>query len=88
MMYWTASGEVVIMVLLGGSGYAWGAIVGAVALTFLRQYISGATDYYELALGVTLVVVVLLMPTGLGGFAKTLTGGLRQRMGTRVIAAD
>jgi branched-chain amino acid transport system permease protein len=56
---WTKSGELMIMVILGGVGTFFGPIFGAGAFLVLENYLAGWTEHWPLALGVILLVVVL-----------------------------
>ena len=57
----------VIMVILGGIGYRYGGLLGAATLLILEEVLSIHTDYWHLALGVLLLVVVFAAPRGLAG---------------------
>jgi branched-chain amino acid transport system permease protein len=76
LLAWHLSGLVIIMVLLGGLGTLWGPIVGAGAVLFLRDWISGFTNHYYLVIGLIFVLIVLFAPDGLGGLPR-LRGRLR-----------
>ncbi len=65
---WFWSGEVVLMVLMGGMGTLWGPAIGAALFTILRYYVSIFTDHWLLALGVVLILIVLFLPKGISGF--------------------
>jgi len=80
VLIWTFSGEIVFMTVLGGFRTFVGPIVGAIAFTYLKTYAVGFTTYWQLLLGVVLVVLVLLLPTGIMGAVERLTARLR---GTR-----
>ncbi len=65
------SAQSVIWVMLGGRGTLVGAFVGAVAVQFLENLLSGAFLYYWLLiLGAGFVVTVLVLPEGLVGLAR------------------
>ncbi len=67
IMHWTFSGEIVFMTVLGGFRSFAGPIVGAVVFNYLKTFAVGYTVYWQLLLGVVLVVLVLSLPTGLVG---------------------
>ncbi len=67
-LHWTASGEVVIMTLIGGMHYLFGPVIGAFIVTFLKDFISSYTDRWQIVLGVIFVVFVLGSPEGILGF--------------------
>ena len=68
MMHWTRSGDLIIMVLLGGIGSLAGPIVGAVAFLVLEELLAGVTEYWQLIFGPFLILVVLFARGGLLGF--------------------
>jgi branched-chain amino acid transport system permease protein len=71
IVYWPFSGEIVFMTLLGGFRNFTGPIVGGIAFTYLKAYAVAATEYWQLLLGVVLVILVLILPTGIvGGLAR------------------
>ena len=71
ILYWPFSGEIVFMTLLGGFRNFTGPIVGGIAFTYLKAYAVAATEYWQLLLGVVLVILVLILPTGIvGGLAR------------------
>src|SRR5436189_4169698 len=66
-MSWQRSGELIVMVLLGGLGSLHGAIVGAAAYLFLEEWLSGFTENWKVIFGPMLVLVVLFAQGGLMG---------------------
>jgi branched-chain amino acid transport system permease protein len=67
VLYWPFSGEIVFMTLLGGFRNFTGPIVGGVFFTYLKTYAVATTEYWQLLLGVVLVLLVMLLPTGIVG---------------------
>jgi len=67
MMYWTRSGDLIIMVVLGGMGSVVGPVFGAVVLMVLEQALSGITEYWQIILGPLLLLVVLFARGGIDG---------------------
>ena len=67
MMYWTRSGDLIIMVILGGMGSAFGPLFGAVAFLVLEEVLSGITEYWQIILGPLLLLVVLFARGGIDG---------------------
>ena len=67
MMYWTRSGDLIIMVVLGGKGSVVGPVFGAVVLLVLEQALSGITEYWQIILGPLLLLVVLFARGGIDG---------------------
>jgi ABC-type branched-subunit amino acid transport system permease subunit len=71
MGYWVRSGEVVFIAILGGSGHAVGAFIGAFVFEFVKLYAAALlTGAWQLVLGLVLIVMVFLAPTGLFGLAQ------------------
>ena len=70
MMHWTRSGDLIIMVLLGGMGSLAGPIVGALVFILLEEALSGITEYWQLIFGPFLIIVVLFARGGLLGFLE------------------
>jgi branched-chain amino acid transport system permease protein len=79
ILYWTFSGKIVFMAVLGGFRTFWGPIVGAFVFNYLEVFAVGATVYWQMVLGVILVALVLAMPTGLVGTAAQLVARWRSR---------
>ena len=75
MMDWTRSGELIFMVVLGGTGSLFGPVLGTAAFIMLEEVLSGITIYWQLIFGVLLILVVLYAPGGLDG----LIGRLERR---------
>ena len=69
LAYWTHSGELVFMTVLGGFANFFGPLVGAFTFIFLKSELMGATQYWRFFLGVILVLIVVLFPRGLMGLA-------------------
>jgi branched-chain amino acid transport system permease protein len=72
-VYWTTSGQAVMMVVLGGIGTLWGAVLGAALIVELNDYL--ATSGFEeigLVTGAIFVVIVLLFRKGVWGTARDL----------------
>lgn len=70
VLFWTASGEVILMGLLGGMHLFLGPALGAAIIIFLNSFLGSYTQYWGLFLGVTLVVIVLFFPQGVGGLIQ------------------
>jgi branched-chain amino acid transport system permease protein len=67
MMYWTRSGDLIIMVVLGGMGSVVGPVFGAVVLLVLEETLSRITEYWQILLGPLLLLVVLFARGGIDG---------------------
>ena len=60
VLYWPFSGEIVFTALLGGFRNFTGPIVGGIVFTYLKTYAVATTEYWQLLLGVVLVLLVLV----------------------------
>src|SRR5215472_5802310 len=66
-VHWTMSGEVVLMVLLGGLGTVFGPIVGAVIIVGMQNYLASFGEWVTVIQGVIFVFCVLLFRRGVVG---------------------
>lgn len=79
-VYWTTSGKVVVMNILGGMGTLWGPVVGAGIIVLLEDYLATAgIDAVGLVTGLIFVGTVLLFRRGIWGTVR----GLVRRRATR-----
>ncbi|MGV8844755.1 MAG: branched-chain amino acid ABC transporter permease [Pseudomonas sp.] len=69
---WQMSAHVLVMVILGGMGTLFGAILGAFAFEGLHQGFASLTPHWELPMGVVVICMVLLLPRGIGGLLLQL----------------
>jgi branched-chain amino acid transport system permease protein len=67
LAYWTHSGNVVFMVLLGGFASFFGPLVGAFAFIFLQDTVMSVVPYWRLIFGAVLAFIVIFAPGGLMG---------------------
>lgn len=72
--HWHMSGEVILMVTLGGLGTVTGPVVGAIFVTGLQHYLAGAGSWVTTLMGAIFMVVVLLFRNGLVGHVSALHG--------------
>jgi branched-chain amino acid transport system permease protein len=70
LFFWILSGQVLVMVIIGGAGSLLGPIAGAAAFLLLEQHLSGFTDSWALVLGLVFIVFVLFVPEGLWGLVR------------------
>jgi len=89
MMFWTRSGDLMVMVVLGGMGTLFGPVFGALALLFLEQFLPAmisamvrpfnpagaakAGEYWQIVLGPLLLIIVLFARGGIDGLLGTLS---------------
>lgn len=86
LLAWEQSGLVLLMVILGGSGRLWGAVLGAAGLTLLQEAFQSQalfgdwSTHWHLTFGLCIIALVALMPNGLIGISAQWRGrraGLR-----------
>lgn len=71
MGYWVRSGELVFIAILGGSGHALGAFIGAFVFEFMKLYAAALlTGAWQLVMGLVLLVMVFVAPTGVFGMIE------------------
>ena len=74
MMFWTRSGDLRVMVVLGGLATAFGPVIGTVTFLLLEEALSRVTEYSGLFLGPALLLVAIFLNSGI---ASLLGGGHR-----------
>jgi branched-chain amino acid transport system permease protein len=67
LMQWTRSGEIIMMVILGGAGTLFGPVLGSVLYLILEKVLSGYTEHWQLILGPFFVLIVLYAKRGVLG---------------------
>lgn len=82
-VYVTKSVDGLVMVLLGGLQTLSGGAVGAVAFTWLHDAVARNTEYWRAMLGAIILILVMLFPQGIAGFARQLVYGRREAQGAR-----
>jgi branched-chain amino acid transport system permease protein len=72
-VYWTTSGEVILMVLLGGLGTLFGPVVGAFVIVAVESYLAQLGGWVTVVQGLLFVVCVLAFRRGIvGGLSRLL----------------
>jgi branched-chain amino acid transport system permease protein len=66
-LYWTTSGHVVVMTLLGGMGTFFGPFLGAGVFMFLQDRISAITESWQIFVGILFMLCVIFFPVGIWG---------------------
>ena len=84
-MHWQRSGELIMMVLLGGTGTLYGPILGALAYLLLEEGLSRLTEHWKVILGPLLVLLVLF---GRGGIAGAIERWRRGELSVARLRAD
>ncbi len=67
-MAWQTSGDLIVMIVLGGMGTVVGPVAGAVALLVLEDALAGWTQHWMVILGPAIVLIVLTAKKGIYGF--------------------
>src|SRR6516164_2295567 len=75
MMHWTRSGDLIVMVVLGGMQAMFGPLVGALTFLVLEEGLSRLTEYSNLILGPLLLVVAISINGGIDGLITGRRGG-------------
>lgn len=78
MMDWTRSGELIFMVVLGGTGRLFGPVFGVVAFILLEEYLKAGMNaiypdsgvYWHFVFGLILILVVLFARGGISGLLR------------------
>jgi len=76
MLYWTTSGEVILMAVLGGIGRFFGPFIGAAVIIVIGEVVGARTEFWPLIIGLVMMVMVLLLPRGLAGEFQLLRARL------------
>jgi branched-chain amino acid transport system permease protein len=71
-VYWTASGDILIMTMLGGAGTLIGPAVGAAIVLLMKNVVSSYSDHWLAIIGVTFICCVMFFPGGLWDALRTL----------------
>lgn len=67
LMYWTRSGDLMVMVILGGLGSLFGPVIGTVTYLLLEEALSRVTEYSGLIIGPALLLVAIYLHGGIEG---------------------
>ncbi len=72
LLQWTQSGTLLVMVIIGGVGYLYGGVIGALVLLCLEEVLVGFTLHWHIGLGLMLIAIVLFAPRGVAAlFGKS-----------------
>jgi branched-chain amino acid transport system permease protein len=74
LAYWTHSGNLVFMMLLGGFSSFFGPLLGAFVFIFLKDQVMSLTEYWRFVFGAILAVIVVFFPHGLLGLVEGRRG--------------
>jgi branched-chain amino acid transport system permease protein len=77
-VYWTASGDILIMTMLGGAGTLIGPALGAAIVLLMKNVVSSYSEHWLAIIGITFVCCVMFFPGGLwGSLQKVRWRGVR-----------
>jgi len=71
MFSWHLSGELIVLIIIGGVGRLMGPVIGAALFVAMEHWLGGITDFWHIGLGLVLLLIVLY---GRGGVIGLLTG--------------
>lgn len=77
LAFWTQSGNLVFILVLGGLGQMFGSIAGSVVFTLLQDVLMAHTQYWRFALGALLALIIIFSPQGLVGLLSQAFGRRR-----------
>ena len=83
LLAWHQSGVVLMMLILGGMGTLFGAVIGTFSYVLLQEWFSTLTKHWQLLMGGFIIVTVLLFPRGLAGLPQTLAARWRSGLGEK-----
>ena len=78
LLNWHRSGEVLMMVILGGMGSLYGAALGAFVLVLVEDVLGGLTTHWLLPMGIFIIAAVFLLPEGIAGLWRSGLGRRRR----------
>ncbi len=81
LMYFQVSGNAIINVIVGGTGTLIGPLYGSALLTGLRSTVGSFTPHHQLVIGVLFMIVVIVLPRGIIGYAAPALGRWQTRRG-------
>ena len=72
LVYWTHSGQLVFMTVLGGFSNFFGPVIGALVYILLQDELQALTQYWRFVLGAILALIVIAAPGGIAGLIDQL----------------
>ena len=75
MLSWQMSGEIMVLVILGGAARLFGPVAGAILFVVLEHVLDGISDYWHVFLGALLLLIVLFARGGIVGLIAGRRGG-------------
>jgi branched-chain amino acid transport system permease protein len=72
LLAWHQSGTVLMMLILGGMGTLFGAVIGAFSYVLLQEWFSNLTRHWQLLMGGFIILAVLVLPRGIAGLGQRM----------------
>lgn len=72
MLSWQTSGSALVMLIMGGMGSIYGAILGTFAYEGLHYFFEHFTKHWDLFMGITIIAMVIVLKKGLAGYLEKL----------------
>lgn len=82
-IYWTMSGSVLIMVIIGGTGTMLGPVLGAAFIVGLETIVSSYTTNWMLIIGIIFILFVIFFPKGIVGIGNSFAQKLKRNYSAR-----
>ena len=70
LLHWSHSAEPLMISLLGGMYFFFGPIAGAIIFVFIKEWITGFTEYWMFWYGLLLMLLIMYLPGGIMGFVS------------------
>jgi branched-chain amino acid transport system permease protein len=86
-MAWTVSGELIVVVVLGGMGTVFGPLIGALVLLFSEEVLKAYSEHWQMILGPLIVLVVLTARRGVYGYLLDWDGRRARRQARAEVKA-
>ncbi|MEM2210948.1 MAG: branched-chain amino acid ABC transporter permease [Nitrososphaerales archaeon] len=80
--WWTYSGDIVMLTILGGYQYFIGPVIGGLVFNVFKIYTIGYTVYWMLLLGIILLILIFFIPRGLVGLGISIYNRLTHKKGS------
>jgi branched-chain amino acid transport system permease protein len=71
-LYWTASGDILIMTMLGGAGSLVGPAIGTAVFLLMKNVVSSYSEHWLSIIGITFICCVMFFPGGIWGMLRRL----------------
>lgn len=70
---WVVSGDLIVMIVLGGLGTVFGPLLGALAFLGAEELLKSCTEYWQAVFGLAIFLIALLRGAGLAGLLERLS---------------